>query len=103
MKILPNIQLRLGRASVAVLGTHVFTETWDMTPSLIAFSELASVSSEIVAILPYFGNMIWMLLLFPTFSTVYYEIIMSSCNKKQKNEIIFLNCLLFSLAFSIFV
>lgn len=101
MKLSPNVQLRLGRAGVAVLGTHAVTGTWDMTPSMIALSEVASVSSEIMAMIPYFGNMLWMIIFFPTFSNVYKEIIMNNYDEKQKKEIILLTCPLLSLAFLI--
>ena len=85
MKLFPNVHVRLSRAGFATLGTYTLTNDWNVTP--IAISEIASVTSEIVAILPSFGSILWMLLLFPTFTRVYYDVIIYNTSQKQEKEI----------------
>lgn len=85
MKLYPNLHVRLSRAGFATLGTYTLTNDWDVTP--IAISEITSVTSEIVTILPYFGSILWMLLLFPTFTRVYYDVIIHNASQNQEKEI----------------
>ena len=84
--------VRLGRGIAAALGTNIITETWDNTIGLVAISEIVSVASELWSILPYFGNIMWMILLFPTIFTVYSDLFWNINSKRQEKELVMLLC-----------
>jgi hypothetical protein len=54
---------RMGRALAASGIAYTATEQLNILP--VAATEIASVVYEIYYILPYFGNIFWLILLFP--------------------------------------
>lgn len=95
LTIHPHLQVRIARASVATFSTFIATNTWDVAP--IVVSEVVSVTSELISLIPFFGNIMWMIFLFPTFSTVYYDVIIHGMHAKQMRELLQLQRLMLFL------
>ena len=97
--------VRISRGIVAALGTHVLTgpDTDNTAIASVAVSEIASVLSELWTILPYFGNIIWMILLFPSVFKIYGDLFWNMNSKRHEKELIFLWCLIFSIGGGLFL
>ena len=67
----PYPLVRLGRGLVAVTAVRVAVGDYADAPIVLATSETLSVAYDLVNILPFFGNMLWMVLLLPTWTQIY--------------------------------
>ena len=77
----PYVLNRMGRALVASGIVYTATEQVNILP--IAVTEFVSVGYEISYILPYFGNILWLILLFPNITNVYSDVFLYK--KKEDN------------------
>ena len=79
---------RIGRAAVATGIAYTATEKIDVLP--VAITEITSVVYELNYILPYFGNTIWLIILYPIIPDVYNNVFFFENESKQSRERIFL-------------
>tara|TARA_B100001989_G_scaffold252038_1_gene232887 strand:+ start:989 stop:1285 length:297 start_codon:yes stop_codon:yes gene_type:complete len=84
----PYILNRVGRALVAGGITYTATEQINILP--VAVTEIMSVTYEINYILPYFGNIIWLVILSPIIPDVYNDVFFFENKTKQLQERIYL-------------
>lgn len=77
----PYVLNRMGRALVASGIAYTATEQINIFP--VAVTEIVSVVYEISYIFPYFGNILWLILLFPNITNVYSDVFLYK--KKEDN------------------
>ena len=86
--VYPLVRVTRGLVSVAV--GRLMNGDYSQSGSALALSETLSATSDIVGILPYFGNMIWLLALWPTFTSIYHEVYLFNMDEKHTKELKFL-------------
>lgn len=82
--------VRLGRGVVAATASTVLLGTPDHMLEGIALSECIGVASDIASMMPYFGGTLWMLILWPYFTSMYRELYLYHAKERHARELRFL-------------
>ena len=81
------IALRAGRAASVASAAAVVTNNVDAAIPAVAISELFSVGSDVAAILPLFGNVFWLVLLFPHAIHMYTDVYLFNARERHRMEL----------------
>ena len=82
----PYALVRLGRGVVAATASTLLTGDHVHITEAIALSESVSAVSDIACMMPYFGNALWMLMLWPSFTSMYHELYLFNMKERHLRE-----------------
>lgn len=94
--------LRITRMSSVALATYQVTDKPVLSAGSAILTEVCTAIVEVTRITPYIGNIILMIVLFPTLYSIYTEIVLFKFQSSHKTElkyIMMILCLQIHLAF----
>lgn len=97
MRIYPLV--RINRALASSLIVHQLSHSLDYTVHSVALSETASFVFDIIKFIPYFGNIFWLLMLFPKLFEMYNDVYFVSNEQKLVKEFTLIGLVIVTIIF----
>ena len=91
--------VRINRAIASSLLVHKLSHSWDYTVHSVAISETASLAFDIIELMPYFGNIFLLIMLFPKLFRIYNDTYFLSNEQKLVKEFAFISLLIATTIF----
>ncbi len=82
----PYALVRIGRGFAGAAAVTLVTGDSGAALGAIALTESVSAAVDLVGILPYFGNMFWLVMLWPSFTSMYHQTYLFNMRERHRAE-----------------